>query len=259
MVHFMWYLIVFMIEVGLVVQLLSHLAEREINFWEFLAAIILLLGLNGFMLTHASDAIGPCVALLIIAFAALYRLVWRLTTEHQLAAIRAEDLAEYKRAIEQRPDIPYPYQRIGDYYFEKQMWAEAAAYYEKFLQLQKDPEVEWKLEKAKEELARELAGLRQCPACREDVPRDAKVCPHCGHYLRGPILDDLLSANWRTEVAALATIATLALVIAFIRLVGFAPIMLLLFVPVGALIVLFRVLFFARKRAAQGEQTTKGA
>ena len=202
-----WYLIVFLVDAGLVVQLVARLIEREVDLLEVIIALLLLGALNGFMLLHGTDPLGPAIALLIIAFGALHRLLTRLLAERQLAAIRARDLSEYQRMIAERPDIPYPYQAIGDYFFEHQFWAEAIAYYKQFLARQNDPEVRWKLRKAEEELARQAAGLRQCPNCGNDIPADAKVCPVCGYYIRGLVLDGILSGTGRLEIYFLALLS----------------------------------------------------
>jgi tetratricopeptide (TPR) repeat protein len=213
-----WYFVVFLADAFIGWQLVNSALEGGLGAFEVAAALLALLGLNGLMLKHATDPLGVALAFSIVAFALLQRVLGRVAEEAQLAVLRAQDLAECRRMIEQRPDLPYPYRVIGDYFFERRMWDEAIGYYERFLALEKDPETRWKLDYAKEEKWRQEKGLKLCPYCRNNVPREARSCPLCGKYVGGLDLSGFWGGSWRLEAGLLGLLAVLALIAALVKI-----------------------------------------
>ncbi|MCX7597684.1 MAG: zinc ribbon domain-containing protein [Armatimonadetes bacterium] len=179
----MLYFLVFLIEGFIVWKLIGQAIEKDMPAWEAAAYIGILLVLTAFMVQHMHDPIGPTIAFTIIGFGLLHNVLAYWINQSQLAAIRAQDMRDCERMIRERPELPYPYQVMGDMLMEREMFDEAASYYKKALSLSDDPEVKWKLKQCEEAARRKRLGLRLCPQCLSEVPRSSRECPHCGHYL----------------------------------------------------------------------------
>lgn len=228
----LWYFLIFIADGFIVLQIIEAAIDREIGGWTAGVLTVLLIALNGFMLAHGRDPIGPTIALVIVAFAATHRLLRSMANERALMAIKMRDMQEYQRMISEDPSMPYPYQAIGDFFFDRQMWEEAIAYYERFLSLQPDPEVKWKLDHARDELRRQQKGMRLCPYCLNDIPKDASECPLCGHYLGAPIMRTLLAGLGSAHLMLLGVIAIGSIAWAVVRILHITPLLFLALVPV---------------------------
>ncbi len=240
----LWYFIIFLADGAIAAQLIHAAIDREISAWSAGVMMFLLLALNGVMLTHANDPIGPILALIIIAFALTHRLLRTLVDQRALAAIQMQDMREYQKMIEEDPSLPYPYQAIGDFFFERQMWEEAIAYYKKFLTIQDDPEVKWKLEHAQDELRRQVKGLRLCPHCLSEIPADAVECPVCGHYLGTKFLQLFLSALGKAETVLIVAILAAIILFVVVRSLRLNPALLLALVPLLILVAVYGGIVF---------------
>jgi tetratricopeptide (TPR) repeat protein len=240
------YFLVFLVDWLIVLQIINSALDREITWPGALGCIILLLGVNGIMMKHAGDPVGPALAFVIIAFAATHRLLRELANQRALLAIELQDLREYQRMIMEQPKRPYPYKALGDYFFNKQLYAEAIPYYEQCLSLTDDPEVRWRLDYAREEVRRQRKGTRLCPMCLNEIPRHARECPMCGHYLGGFALPQ--GVGRRLYVFALGAVAVALIVWAVVRLVSASALWLVVLLPLALLGALYARAFAASRR-----------
>lgn len=222
---------VFLVDGLIIMQLVGAAIDHEISGGAAFLFGAFLVTLNGLMIVHAYDAVGPSIALIIVAFAASHRLLRNLANQRALLVIQLEDVREYQRRIAENPKLPYAYRAIGDFFFERGMWEEAIRYYEHSLSLQDDPEVSWRVRHARDELRRQQKGLKVCPRCLNDIPRAARECPLCHHFLGGVDLRDVLGRWWKVEVALLGLAALVVAVWGAVRLAHTNPLMLLSLVP----------------------------
>ncbi len=226
---------VFLVDGLIIMQLIGAAIDREISAGAVFLFAAFLVALNGLMIVHAYDAVGPSIALIIIAFAASHRLLRNLANQRALLVIQLQDVREYQRMIARNPKLPYPYKAIGDFFFERGMWEEAIRYYEHALSLHDDPEISWQVRHARDELRRRQKGLKVCPRCLNDIPRTARECPLCHHFLGGVDFRDLLGRWWKVEVAIVGFVALAVAVWGAVRLAHANPLMLLSLVPLLAL------------------------
>ena len=246
------YVLVFLVDGLIVIQLIWAAMDREISLLEAVVFVVLLMGVNGIMLTHAGDPLGPAMALIIVAFAATHGLLRSLANERALLAIKMQDLHHYQRMIAERPKWAYPYKCLGDFFFERRMWAEAIQFYEQSLALQPDPEVRWHLDYAREELRREEQRLRICPQCLSEVSRDVRECPLCQHYLGGGGIAELLSRGSALGTVVIGLLVVGALSWSAIRLASVSLPLLLALLPIVMLVFLYGRWFVTSSRLRRG-------
>lgn len=218
----MLYLLVFLIEGFVVWQIIGQAIEKDMPAWEAAAYVGILLVLTGFMVRHMNDPIGPTIAFSIIAFGLLHNVLSYWINQSQLAAIRAQDMRDCERMIRERPELPYPYQMMGDMLMERGMYDEAASYYKRALELSDDPEVKWKLKHCQQAARRKRLGLVLCPECLSEVPKQSRECPICGHFL-GVALAGLLEPARRIAVVLAAVGCVAAAITGAVALARISP------------------------------------
>jgi tetratricopeptide (TPR) repeat protein len=197
-----WYLLALLVAGFLAWRIIGQAIEKELLPWQALAYLAGLLAFTGVMIRHVHDPIGPSIAFIIIALGLLHNVLGYWINQSQLAAIRAQDMQECQRMIQERPEIPYPYKMMGDLLLERGMLDEAASYYKKALSLSDDPEVKWKLKQCQQIARRRQLGLTVCPQCLSEVPRGSKECPVCGRYLALSLANPGDSVRWAAAVLA---------------------------------------------------------
>ncbi|MBC7288970.1 MAG: hypothetical protein H5T86_13230 [Armatimonadetes bacterium] len=244
------YLAAFAADVLIAMHMISQLIEQEIGPLELIVIAGFMAAVNALMLVHASDPLGPIAALLVVAFAALYRLLWQLAGQREIASIEAADLEHYRHLIETRPDLPYPYQALGDYFFKRGMWEQAVGYYQQALKRHSDPEVVWRLKYAEKQMERERLGLRQCPRCLADTPRNLSTCRHCGHFFGVVDLSELFGGR-KFEIVALGLVLAATLVVVAVRLWGHYPRLLPVLFLLPAYAGVYAVLLIWRRKQAR--------
>jgi len=229
-------LLILFVDGVIVLQLIGSALDREISMAAALFFALCLLIVNGIMFQHADDPVGPALALILVAFAVSHRLLRNVANQRALLAIQLQDLREHERTIAERPELPYPYRAIGDFFYQRGMWEEAIPYYQRYLEINDDPEVKGLLRNAEDELRRQRKGLKLCPRCLSEIPREATECPVCHHFLGLVDFRELLGRWWRVEMALLAGLTGGLLVWAALKLGATNPVFLLALLPPLALL-----------------------
>lgn len=244
----MLYLIVFLLEGFVAWQIIGQAIEKDMPAWEAAAYIGALIVLTAFMVQHMHDAIGPSIALTIIAFGLLHNVLGYWINQSQLAAIRAQDMQHYQQLIRERPELPFPYQAMGDLLWERGLFDEAASYYKKALSLSGDPELKWKLKHCQEAARRKRLALTLCPNCLSEVPSHSRECPACGHYL-GVSLASLLEPARRSVMVLAGIGGAVAAVAGAVVLARISP--WLAPIPILALVAVVLIRVHYSRRAAK--------
>jgi hypothetical protein len=151
---------------------------------EFLLWTLAFLGLLATTLGAVGTALFPLLLLLTVSLGLAGPLSSWLADRLGAQRMRVEDLEQYLRGTQERPDLPYNYTKLGDLFYAGGEWGRAAEWYEQSLQVHTDPDVRYRLGKARE---RETLGPGQpvlC-LCGKLNSRGARQCKYCGRHLRG--------------------------------------------------------------------------
>lgn len=177
--------------------------DKLISGLEFFIIVSVFLSLLGMAL-----AVGGAVSfLLVLMLAVLGAMIPLLPVVAQRVGRRQlelQDIAKYQEALKRQPDVPYPHRKLGEIYEAHGDWDRAIEHYQAYLELyDRAPDIQRRLEYAREQRRRRDLGLRRCPVCGADARPETVRCAECGFYLWGPreIIDALTAPDmmrlWR--------------------------------------------------------------
>ena len=109
-----------------------------------------------------------------------YPIIQRVHNQTQIREMQLTDLHDNLKRIDERPDIPYSYQKVADIYFDRGDYAQALEYYGRLAKLENDANVKWRMRKCQDEVRRAQTGEKPCIYCGADNAPGARVCAKCG-------------------------------------------------------------------------------
>jgi ribosomal protein L40E len=159
--------------------------DRLITFIEFLVIIVVILGLMGSALTLQS-AVGAGALVLLFLLLVAIPFLPRVGDAVKRRQMLRNDIAGYMATIERDDNAAYPHRKLGDIYAEHEDWDRAIEHYSAYVhKVEAKPDVRHRLERALAARRRRDIGLRLCPSCGAENPRDFTRCQQCGSYLKG--------------------------------------------------------------------------
>jgi len=161
----------------------------------------------------------PLAALALVLLALLLffiPFVPRVSQAVRLRQMIARDIAQYQAALERRPEVPYPHRKLGEICERHEDWEGAIEHYQAYVEMHEAaPDVRHRLERCLAARRRRDMGLRLCPACGTENPREYLRCQECGFYLKGlrEIADVLIEPDmlrvWKWLIAVFLVPAVL--------------------------------------------------
>ena len=160
-------LLVASIAAGLgLLRMIGMYFDREISGGELAIWTVAYIAAFGIALASWGTPAGPLLALMTLALAVAPPVGAYIANKRGLQQLRERDIQAYLQAAQEHPEIPYPYQRLGDIFFSSADFGLAAQYYEAYLKIRKDPRIK--------------ARLRQCERRQRLAETQARICPQCG-------------------------------------------------------------------------------
>ena len=122
------------------------------------------------------------VGLLFLGAASVvgYPIIQKAHNTALIQQMQLADLHEHLRRIDERPEIPYSYEKVADIYFDRGQFEQALEFYARRTKLGEDPAAKWRIKKCEDEIRRAKTGEKQCIHCGTENPREARVCQKCG-------------------------------------------------------------------------------
>jgi hypothetical protein len=212
--------------------LISLLIMRELTWPEFLLYLAGLLVVAGAgVLTWGSPlSLGILAGMVVIGLGFPQMRKW--ANDAALRRMEREDIVGHKRAIQNRPEIPYAYRRLGDIYYKRGQWDEAVSWYKQYQELTQDPEVKFRVKRSIELMEAAEQMTRLCPDCHHANPSYARYCVNCGTMLPGPWeIVEVFRGRQGLRYLATVVVGSLAIGTALALLLGFVatPYVILLF------------------------------
>ena len=109
-----------------------------------------------------------------------YPIIQKAHNANLIQQMELSDLHDHLRRIDERPDIPYSYQKVADIYFDRGQFEQALEFYARRKKLGEDPATKWRIKKCEDEIRRAKTGEKQCIHCGAENPREARICEKCG-------------------------------------------------------------------------------
>jgi len=119
-------------------------------------------------------------ALMTLALALVGPVASYLANQIGLQRMRERDIANYLQMAKERPDIPYPYMKLGDIFYASEDFSLAARYYEAYLKAMKSGRIKARLKQCERRQRLAATKARICPQCGAENPRDVTHCIECG-------------------------------------------------------------------------------
>lgn len=193
--------------------------EREITFGELAGWTIAYIGALATTIAAWGTPAGPLLALMTLALGLVYPVGSYLLEKRGLQRMRQEDILGCFQALKDRPNIPYPYRKLGDIFYASQDFALAAKYYTAYLKITKEAKIKARLQQCERKQRIAETKARICPQCGAENPRNTSHCIECGELQPG--LWELLEQFRGRQIARLLLWAVgismvLALVLAFV-------------------------------------------
>ncbi len=154
--------------------------DREIGGGELAVWTMAYVAAFGATIAAWGTPVAPLLALLTLGLALVYPVGIYLIEKRGLQQMRQEDIQAYLQAAQEHPEIPYPYQRLGDIFYGSEDFGLAAKYYQAYLKMRKDPRVKARLQQCERRRRLAQTNARICPQCGAENPRNVTHCIECG-------------------------------------------------------------------------------
>lgn len=160
--------------------------DRLISFAEFVVIMVVIFGLMaGALMLRSAVGLGALILLLLLLV--FIPFIPRVADAIKGRQMLRDDIACHYATIKRDPNAAYPHRKLGDIYAEHEDWERAIEHYSAYVNMvEAKPDIRQKLQRALAARRRRDMGLRLCPACGTENPRDFVRCQSCGFYLKGP-------------------------------------------------------------------------
>jgi len=159
--------------------------DKLLNFPEFLVILLVIFGLMSAAAAMRS-AVGAGAFILLCLLLAFIPFIPRVADAVKRRQMLLHDIAGYQAALKRSPEVPYPHRKLGDIYAAHEDWDAAIDHYSAYVQMvEAKPDVRHRLKRALQARRRRDMGLRICPSCGAESPRNFVRCQQCGFYLQG--------------------------------------------------------------------------
>jgi len=157
-------------------RMIGMYLDREISLGElviwtfaYLAAFAITIATLNWLfalMTLALTLVGPVTS---------YLANWR-----GLRQMRERDIANYLQMAKERPEIPYPHEKLGDIFFASSDYGLATHHYRAYLKTMKSGRIKARLEQCERYQRIKETQARICPKCGAENPSFVTHCIQCG-------------------------------------------------------------------------------
>lgn len=154
--------------------------DHEISLGELSAWTFAYIAAFGITIATISSPVGLLFAFMTLALALVGPVASYLANQIGLQRMRERDIANYLQMAKERPDIPYPYMKLGDIFYASEDFSLAARYYEAYLKAMKSGRIKARLKQCERRQRLAATKARICPQCGAENPRSVTHCIECG-------------------------------------------------------------------------------
>ncbi|MFW5867822.1 MAG: hypothetical protein ACOCX2_08405 [Armatimonadota bacterium] len=159
--------------------------DKLLNFPEFLVILLVIFGLMGTAAATRS-AVGLGAFILLFLLLVFIPFIPRVADAVKRRQMLLSDIRGYQAALKHNPEVPYPHRKLGDIYASHEDWDRAIEHYSAYVNMvEAKPDVRHRLQRVLQARRRRDMGLRVCPSCGAENPRNFVRCQECGFYLQG--------------------------------------------------------------------------
>ena len=166
-------------------RMMGMYLEREITGEELAVWSIVYMAAFGTTLAAWGTPACPLLALMTLALALVYPVGTYLAEKRGLQRMRQEDIVASFQALKERPDVPYPYRKLGDIFYASGDFGLAAKYYQAYLGKTKEAKLTARLRECERQQRLQATKARICLQCEAENPHGATHCMECGEPFPG--------------------------------------------------------------------------